>query len=320
MKNKHFAYIVITIQIVILILLLNANSLTTASGIKVHLAVSSSDILGLLEGNSLKLPLNLRNISTAEVQTDGANFKEKERVQVVISPDGKYWRPIYVGKRKLVADANTAVLQGKVKSVTKSPGYIIEYKVNGRLLSATFVGKLRGKLKSGDKVMLRVDANDPSRIEHTLPYMTYANRVIGEIVQARQILTKEFTYELTIHFKVDGQMQRAGYISKFYDPINIPSRGTKVIVSYVRDGDSYKIIFLDYNPLIVGTIASQIDVYELKVSYGIEKHHLTNKLKDELQRIGEELKTAEVSIDVIVGKWGRTRISTLYVGERSIEL
>ena len=320
MKNKIYAYIVIAIQIIILVLLLSTNKLTMPSGKPIHLQVSSSGILGLLNGNTLTFPLTLRKISTTKVETDASEFRVKDKVKVVVSPQGRYWQAVFVGKGNPAADIDSAILPGKIKSVLKSPGYVIEYKANGRLLSSTYVGKLRDNPKSGDRVMLRFDPNNLSRIEQTLPYMIHENRVVGEIVTQRQVLTKEFTYELIVQFKVKDQTIRAGYITKIYSPLDLPSRGTKVIVSYVREGDSYKITFLDHNPLTVGTVTSLVDVYELNLEYEFEKHHLTNKVKKELYRVGEELRMAEVSVDVIVGKWGRIRISTLYLGDRAIQL
>lgn len=318
MKTKTSFIIIVILQLIVLAYLVSDAFTTVSKGQKITLAVKSSSLQGIIDKNTVALPLSISDISTAEIESESTEFKLDDQVLVRLAQKGEYWQPVYIGKRAPAKSDNGIILQGKVGQVEELQKYAVKYEVKGKEYEAVFAKPLSRSINKGKAAWVYIDPNDPGKIESLTQFVKMPNRVHGVVVSADMWPQNPNGWNLQLSYEVNGKKVEGRYSGTFTK--GIPKEGDTVALTYQDAAHPENVVFVDLAPLWPGKIVERSTVYALDIEYDFAKHNLPQQAANQLKDLAEKVKTVQISAEAAVRNSGRAILTKLHVGSETIDL
>lgn len=319
MKNKIIYVAIIIVQLIILVLFINSKSSITRSSTKIKLQTQMIELQRFTENNLISLTYPINNVSSVDMDYQVTNYHKHGSIYVKLKQENEDWIPIYFGIERPKVNEGELLIHGKIDNIAAQNLYAFSYEKRGKSFQAKWMGRLRS-VKKGDDVLLALDEKNPEKIKVATQQKEYKNRVDGRLLDVKPVPGKDLSYNLMVQFEDNGEQVRAPYLHTSYLDKPLPPIGSRISLSFTKQGGAYKVHYVELEPLITGKIIDISKGYDLKLVFGIENYLLKSNQKLKLNELIDKFGDENVSVEAAIDESGDIALTAIFIGKEKVTL
>jgi hypothetical protein len=277
--------------------------------------LSANTVNSILEADRLHLPLAWSRLSSFDVRVEGSALRKGARAYLWLEKQGERWVPTALSASR--PKGPNPVLLGTVTNFEPIQRFTVTYERQGQTLIGTYVGPYNGKAEPGTAVWVSCQGG---RIVFLTPMPKFENKVYGTVVSVRKSAASRYAYDVDVRFPLGGKEEVGRYSWNFYDLRELPQPGQPVNLSYVAEGQGYRITYVDFAPSWPGKIDQVEKGWSVQLNFGLEDVVLGPAAVESLRRTAATEGELPIFLRSEVKRSGHLKPIGLLAGETEVLL